>query len=128
MPSASSIVRGRRRSSSQVTCRRIRKRFGNEGRKRPPGSFERPLKMAWLNPDKGQRRAESQQPRSFRASGQSQMCFEKAAELLLFGFGEFVGLNKFKIKDVVRFATQEISEATSHTGAKVEADGAKNRS
>ena len=54
------------------------------------------------------------------------MCFEKAPELLLFGFCEFVGLNKFKIKNVVRFATQEISEATSHTGAKVEANGAKN--
>src|SRR5215469_9074932 len=126
MPRASSIVRGRRRSSPQVTCRRSRERFRNEGRKRPPGSFERPLKMAWLNPDQGQRRAQSQQPRSFRASGQSQMCFEKASELLLFGFREFVCLNKFKIKDVVRFATHEISEATSHTGAKVEANGAKN--
>src|SRR6516225_11799979 len=128
MPGASSIVRGRRRSSSQVTCRRSRERFGNEGRKRPPGGFERPLKMPWLNPDEGQWRAQSQQAGSFRASGQSQMCFEKAPELLLFGLCEFVRLNKFKIKDVVGFATQEISETTSHSRAKVEAGGAKNSS
>ena len=84
--------------------------------------------MAWLNPDEGQWRAQSQQAGSFRASGQSQMCFEKAPELLLFGLCEFVRLNKFKIKDVVGFATQEISETTSHSRAKVEAGGAKNSS
>ena len=117
---------GRRGGNPQIARSRSRQRFWHEDGNGVPGGLERSLKMKRLNPDERQRRFESEQAESLRASGQGDMSFQEAPQLLLFHFFQFVRLHKFEIEDVVRFAAQDVGKAAGHPRAKIETDWTKN--
>ena len=117
---------GRRGGNPQIARSRSRQRFWHEDGNGVPGGLERSLKMKRLNPDERQRRFESEQAESLRASGQGDMSFQEAPQLLLFHFFQFVRLHEFEIEDVVRFAAQDVGKAAGHPRAKIETDRTKN--
>ena len=94
---------------------------------RTPRGFDGALEVQGLNANEGKRAAQIQEPQRSGAVRPGEMRLEQVAQAALFFVFEFVGLDEFEIEDVVRFAAQDVAEASGHAGTEIQAHRAENR-